>query len=139
MEIKKYPKGTNVELTLEIGHYTDPEKTAWVPEDLTDRKYYCWVYDRFKNIIAKFSKGDLSGRGFDLTKTINEVIGKFKVEISYTVTGASSTKAGEYYASVQIQDTDDDDNPYFTGSIGEPCFELVESVGNVFTSDPPNS
>jgi hypothetical protein len=140
MDLPKHAKGTDIELTIEVGHYTDVDKTVWDAEDLTGRKYYCWVYDVFKNIIAKFSKNDLSGRGFERTEDVDDEDGKFKIKIPYNITGASTTNTGEYYVSVQIQDEDEDTgNPYFTASVGQPYFELVENVGNVFTSDPPNS
>ena len=138
MELPKHAKGTNIELTIEVGHYTDADKTTWVAEDLTDRKYYAWVHDQFKNILMSFSKNDLSGRGFVQSEVVDETEGKFKIKLPYNITGAAYAKAGDYYVSVKIQDNVDD-NPYFTASVGEPYFELVESVGNVFTADPPDS
>lgn len=136
MELPKYEKGDTVLLEITVGHKVDD---SFVADDITGMVgYYCWVYDRFKNVIAKFSKNDLTGRGFLRTIDVNDAAGKFRIKIPHSVTGAGETLTGEYFISVRTQKTIDDE-PFLKSYSAVPRFELIEGVGNVFTSNMPVS
>lgn len=142
MELQEYEKGETIILGIECGHYTDPvNKTGWTVDPLTDLVgYYCWVFDKYDNLIAKYSKNDLTARGFlrTISSDGQDALGKFKIKIPHTITGASGTLTGEYSISVRTQD-EVDDEPFIIASKKQPYFTLIDGPGNIFSSDMPQS